>query len=119
MDEIVEKIPFRARTVGEIAARRSYYPFIMVIGIIAGIVLDTFVLRWSVPDWLSLVLWHLPAAIWIWALASLVSAWRDPSARGLRLEASVLLVIGFYVCETIIFLTDFWFPIFAGRGDQP
>jgi hypothetical protein len=57
------------------------------------------------------VLSVFPAALWIRALVGLLRVWREPSARGIRAGASVLLLVGFYPCMAVIFLCDFFLPM--------
>lgn len=122
-----DQIPTHSRTEGEIAARRAYYPFFAVLLLcIAGIsdkivgekvvdvTLRVITLGLVPPYWLILGLVHLPSALWVWALASAVSAWRKPSFRPCRVEASVFLLAGFFLCASIIFLIDFFLPMARG-----
>jgi hypothetical protein len=113
---------FRTQNVSEKALLRCFYPFAPVLGL--AVLFLAFLLpvqyRGTGLDvagiWIFLVLAHLPAALWLWALIGLVSVWNDASFHGLRRYAATAMLFGFYGSAGLIFLCDFLGPVMRNIG---
>jgi len=96
------------RTPGKIADRRCEYP---VVAWLVPLAFEAMLPRQTpARPQIIFALSLIPAALWIRALVSLLRVWHDPSARGIRAGASLLLFAGFYPCMAAIFICDFFLP---------
>jgi hypothetical protein len=115
---------FRTQTVGEKALLRCLYPFAAMFGLAAFFLAVLLSAQYRATGlgvagvWIFFALAHLPAALWLRALISLVSVWHDVSSQGLRRYAVTAMFFGFYGSAGLIFLCDFLRPAMSGLGSD-